>query len=408
MNRNIAEQLNTFFRDGTQLLVYGARGVGKTYSVTRFVKDNALNYLYINFETDANASAFFEKTDRSTLSDAIKEYYQLDDYVLQGLFFIFDEIWSCKGFIRLLNALNGDEPIRYIAVSSKRIVGINPMLHSITLFPMGFDEYLGAIGKEWYVEVIEGHFAKEKALPRLIHDELTDIYDDYLRIGGMPSAVLESISSDSCENLESVQMNVVRSLFCEDRLKTRCSDDIVVQRANELIDYMPKELIEGRKKFTFSSIRKGLSFADYVRAINKLRNDFSVIVQSRMGEDDSFRLYPVDHGILNTLIRSNVSSDEERIRDILLYASVLSTLAGRYESIEYWSSGNSAYVDFVVHNRQGKLIPIKINISGSNRSKSLKIFMENNGNDCGISVGNTEFYRAEGVLQVPFYAAFLL
>lgn len=410
MERNITAQLNSFYRTGTKLLISGIRGAGKSYSVLKFASEYSQNCLYINFETDAKASAFFDETDCSSLSEAVSAYYGIEPDVILGIFFIFDEIWASKGFIRLFNALDGSESIVFAAITSRRLKEANKRISVLNMYPMEFDEYLRAVGREWYIEVIEGHFAKEKALPQIIHNELLDLYEEYLRIGGMPAAVIESINDETGSNIESVQMNTSKAIYRSCRSLFEAEESpLIEQRADEILYSMPKQIYEGRKRFTFSCIRKGLTYNDFEPAIDNLRDRFALIVQNRMGEDkEGFRLYPADQGLMNYMIRSSLKYDESCISDVLLYSSILKSLTQKYGNVEYWESSNSAHMDFVVHRRDGELLPIFINTSGTSRSKSPAIFMEQLPAKEVIMVGNTAFKRVGTILQVPVYAVFLL
>ena len=44
------------------LMVVGARQIGKTYTISKFAKENFKEYIYFNLEKDENIRKIFEKT----------------------------------------------------------------------------------------------------------------------------------------------------------------------------------------------------------------------------------------------------------------------------------------------------------------------------------------------------------
>ena len=64
-----------------------------------------------------------------------------------------------------------------------------------------FDEFLTAIGKDWYVEVITAHYKNRKKLPDIVHYELLSTFDEYLWIGGMPDVMNEYLDMESTVNV---------------------------------------------------------------------------------------------------------------------------------------------------------------------------------------------------------------
>lgn len=411
MKRNITGQLAAFFEkeEYHHLLVCGAKGVGKTYSVTDFVSGLSAGHLYINFETDIKAVSLFDSMCEKKLSEVLGTFFSLTDSELKGYIFILDEIWASQGAVSMFNALEHEDPINVIAVSSRGNTGLNNGIESIRMYPLGFDEFLSATDHEWYREVIEGHYKKEKALPLLIHNELLDIYSDYLRVGGMPSAVLEYLSENGEYNIGQIQINLVQNALSVMNGPSVCESAIIGQRISELAQIIPGQIYEQKKRFVFSKIRKGLTYSDFAKPISVMAENYTVIVQQKTGENsDSFRLYPFDHGLLNAMIRKSIGYDEQKIDDCLLYTSVLIALSRRYNKVEFWESGYSAAIHFVVYDEDGRELPVFLNPTGSDRHKSPAVYLEQSDANTVISIGYTNFKRENNILHVPVYVDFLL
>ena len=59
MSKRLLEWKND--KEKTPLIVYGARQVGKTYTILSFGKENYKNVAYINFEDNTEISKIFEQ-----------------------------------------------------------------------------------------------------------------------------------------------------------------------------------------------------------------------------------------------------------------------------------------------------------------------------------------------------------
>ena len=59
MSKKLLEWKND--KEKTPLIVYGARQVGKTYTILSFGKENYKNVAYINFEDNTEISKIFEQ-----------------------------------------------------------------------------------------------------------------------------------------------------------------------------------------------------------------------------------------------------------------------------------------------------------------------------------------------------------
>ena len=60
------------------------------------------------------------------------------------------------------------------------------------MYPMDFEEFLLALGKEMWVDEIKKCFNNLEEIS--IHEKLLDLYRTYLCIGGMPEAIKNYIN----------------------------------------------------------------------------------------------------------------------------------------------------------------------------------------------------------------------
>ena len=75
-------------------LLTGTKGTGKTYLAIEFATAYYPQYLYVNFELNTAAAQFFcdKILSGHSATEAIAEYFRLEEVFLSGLIVILDEI----------------------------------------------------------------------------------------------------------------------------------------------------------------------------------------------------------------------------------------------------------------------------------------------------------------------------
>ena len=88
------------------LIVYGARQIGKTYTILDFGKTEYDNVLYCNFENDKELHKLFDRNlNPERIIEALKVYYSCS--VIKGKTLIFfDEIQACEAALTSLKYFN--------------------------------------------------------------------------------------------------------------------------------------------------------------------------------------------------------------------------------------------------------------------------------------------------------------
>ena len=100
----------------------------------------------------------------------------MDEIYLTELVVILDEISFCPLFSAQLPR-ECNSPI--IAISG--VVPEEVLLKqfcSCRVFPLGFDEFLSAVGSGWYIDIIQGHFQNMKPVPDIVHQGLLALCDE--------------------------------------------------------------------------------------------------------------------------------------------------------------------------------------------------------------------------------------
>lgn len=407
MKRNAIKNLISWKENGTKVpfLLVGTKGTGKTYLAIEFALAYYPQYLYVNFELNRVAEQFFSESllNGETVSKTIAQFFQFDERYLSDVLIILDEIAFCPA---LFESLSHES-------SGLAFVGITGLLPApetekkfqiCRLFPMGFDEFLSAVGSDWYIDIIQAHFQNQKPVPDIVHQELLALFEEYLLVGGMPAAVNEYISSRSIVNINEVH--------CMLRSRMRMLTDViwdekVAGKADQVMQVLPDQLKRENKKFRFNSIRKGVTYALYKDSIALLEESGMVLRLNEQSKDGHFKLYLPDVGMLSSAF---YGVETEETRKALLENYVMQTLnaSGAYQ-LCFWESDAQAKVDFIL-NKNDSETPVELRTSMSGKAKSIASYQANAGKtgEKYYRFGFENFYSTSVLYQIPYYAIFCL
>ncbi len=409
MKRNVLKNLIRWKENGTKVpfLLVGTKGTGKTYLAMEFAMAYYPQYLYVNFELNKVATQYFEEhiNNGFSISKTIAQYFQFDEVYLSEVIIILDEISFCPALFDSFLRENAATDLSIIAIS-----GILPNEEQKTkfqvsrLFPLGFDEFLSALGSEWYIDIIQGHFQNQKPVPDIVHQELLALFEEYLLVGGMPAAVNEYISSKSIVNINEIHC-MLRSRMQTVTITTL--DEKTAGKAKQVVDVIPEQLKRENKKFRFNSIRRGVTFALYKDSLSLLEQSGMLLRLNEKNKEGHFKVYLPDVGMLSSAF---LGEDTEETRKALLENYVMQTLLAteNYE-LCFWESEAQAKVDFIIQ-RDGNETPVELRTTMNGKAKSIASYQ--------LRVGKTgeKFYRfgfenfnsTTVMTQIPYYAIFCL
>lgn len=127
----------------------------------------------------------------------------------------------------------------------------------------------------------------------------------------------------------------------------------------------------------------------------------------------AFKAYYSDVGLLtmrmalsaNSILHSANLSD--KARGMISESYVAEQLSGSSFPLQYWTSGKSAEVDFVI--QQGdEAIPVEVKYGENARAKSLQTYIEKYRPKYAIRISAHNFAFQNGIKSIPLYAAFCL
>lgn len=433
MKRIYIEQLIKWNQteDIRPVMLTGAKGVGKTYLAYDFAKAFFKNILYLNFEHDPKAVDLFSDKDPGKLSKRLSEHFYLtaldsDDNFNEDRLLILDEISYCPAVLHILSSLQQEGAFpRIIAISSSPLKKeeLKPYYH-IPIYPMQFNEFLTAIGSEWYIETIIAHYNSNKKIPDIVHKELLNLHNLYLQIGGMPSIINEYLNFNNISNIPEQHSHLMGTYR---HYLSLLSSDSESLKMNQVLDCLPLQLLKSNKKFQYNLIRKGTTHAMYKEAIQSLSNQNYIIPCYKMTTKDlsnidkileedrlnvneitSFKLYLSDAGLLHSLLLKEIKTTFNKVaRKALLENYIATTLKVNGYPIVFWESESTAKIDFLLSNK-GEIIPLEIFCDTNTRSKSISVLKQKIDFPYSIKISERNFEYSNNVKYVPYYAAFCI
>ncbi|MGM9697398.1 MAG: ATP-binding protein [Prevotella sp.] len=283
-------------------------------------------------------------------------------------------------------------------------------------YPLSFSEYLRAIDSGLYSSymMIDGSMP----VPEVLHGRLVEAYKAYLALGGMPEAVSDFADNREWQAVQTIQENILKS-YSLDFSKHINNKDIprVFQVWNSLQDQLAKE----DRKFRYADIQKGARAREYESAIEWLC--LAGIVQrvnmietprlplSAYSKSNAFKLYLNDVGLLcskfSLSAQSAISGNRlfTEFKGILSENYVLQSLRRQFgDNIFYWTSGNTAEVEFVLQ-MDNDIVPVEVKSENNVKAKSLSIYRKTYSPSLSLRFSTRNIRKDDDFLNLPLYLA---
>lgn len=430
MKRKISEQLIHWKNHNAgrlPMLIYGARQVGKTYVMQKLGMDEFKNTVYVNFEADRKIGEYFQSDIKAdSVIMVLEKYYQTEIVPGQTLI-IFDEIQMCERALTSLKYFAEEAP-EYHVIAAGSLLGVAikrknfsfPVgkVQMMTMYPMDFEEYLWAKGKELLALKIREHFQGDIPFPEALHQEAMLEYQIYCIMGGMPAVIMAEIADNVTLSPEEIRRMILDSYIAD---MAKYADEKETVKIFAAYDSLPAQLAKDNKKFQYKLIKSGARASQYgdsidwlVRAgiVNKCSKCTQGLMPPAAYQDlTAFKLYYSDIGLLASRtgmsLKSFLQPENELFRGIYAENYVACALASNGYELFYWEADGNAEVDFMII-RDDHVIPIECKAGNHVKAKSLMIYREKYKPAYSIRISGRNFGMADGIKSVPLYAVFCI
>ena len=391
------------------LIIRGLRQTGKTTIVKEFAKNNYNNVFFLDFRKDISLHSLFDgdfNIDNLifSLSLRIKDVKAVPYETV----FIFDEIQDCPNARSSLKYFSLDGRFDVIATGSllgiknyritKKLsrgipVGFEDYLD---MKPMDFEEFLWANGvEEDIIKLMKKSVDDLKPLPQFIHDEMLDMFNRYICIGGMPEVVDTYITSNDFNQLRKVQKRILNDFEADFGIHLNDNNEVVDDnfaktRILETFHSIPRQLAKENQKFQYSTITKNAKGREYKTAINWLE-DYGLISLCHnlsllelpfdsFSSDDIFKIYVNDTGLYIAML------DEDTPNEIIngklgtgkggIYENIIADAFNKMGmKLYYYHKDSGLEIDFI-QKYKSRLCLIEVKAK-SGKAKSTSYILEN-------------------------------
>lgn len=403
LNRKIEKYFDAWLKQrNTALLIKGARQVGKTYSINKFIDSNFKHKIVIDF------------AQRMDLVDAfaqIKNYEQVlirlsaidgPNLVPKETVIFFDEIQvlykrreelakknmldeTSQDLITAIKPLVIEGSYRYILSGSLLGVTLNNVVLNPTgyldikqMYPLDFEEYLLAkrVGEN-VIDYLRKCFLEKESVDEEIHKIILNHFKEYVLIGGMPQAVSDFINTKNVFTVEQTQTQIIDQYTID--ITKYIDEEVKKLRVREIYKAIPSELNSKNKRFMSSHIltKSELNRLNLIDEYLWLTNAGIAIpvfnvsaIESPLAisvERKTLKLFVNDIGLLDTMllttgIRERILNNDKVINYGAPYENVCAQelLAhGFNEKLYYYNSKKHGEIDFVIE-YNNEVLPIEI------------------------------------------------
>ena len=426
----------------TAMMIDGARRVGKSYIVEKFAKAEYKSYILIDFgkapqdildifvNDSSNLDMFFAKLS-AFFSTALHKRESL---------IIFDEVQQYPRARQLIKYLVADGRYDYIETGSlirlkknvKDIIIPSEEDH-IEMFPLGFEEFLWAMGDEATYPLIRQCFENKTPLGAPLHRKVMNDFRQYLLVGGMPQSVLAYINGKDFEASDVAKRRILK-LYREDVTKFA---DRYEDKVFAVFDGIPGQLSKKEKKYKLSSLGKQARFRTFedsfiwlneAMVVNACFNATDPNVGLALSADNSTqKCYMADTGLLVThTFKDKKYTDNELYRAILfdklninegmiMENAVAQMLRLHRERLYFYSRSDSKNrenhmeIDFLITEGK-KIAPVEVKSGNYRAHSSLDKFRKHFSSVIGNSyiLYTKDVMIKDGIIHLPLYMAELL
>ena len=397
--------------------------MGKTWIMKEFGRLYFDNTVYINFDREHRLHDVLDGgLDPARLITAFGALSG-EKIIPEKTLIIMDEIQEEPRALSALKYFCEEKP-EYTIVSAGSLLGV--ALHegtsfpvgkveSLELYPLNFNEYLMACGKEELVDIIKG---KDASLITSMKSILIEELKTYYIVGGMPEAVVSYVKDKDINSVRQVQERLL-DYYRQDFSKH--APISLVPRLNQVWDSIPAQLSKENRKYIYGQVVPGARAKDFELAIQWLSDCGLIHLVHRVKKPgiplktyeqlNAFKIYFNDIGLLAALGELPVTSFVDanvlftEFKGALNEQYVLQQMisVSHYKPYYYSADNSKGEIDFLIQ-KNNEIIPIEVKANENLQAKSLKAFALKYKVDNAVRISMSDYREQEGLTNLPLYA----
>lgn len=404
------------------LLLQGARQIGKTWAMEHFGRTHYRHCVKFDFDRSPELHSIFAETKEP--DRILKELaaYCKEPLLPEKTLIIFDEIQECENALNSLKYFYEEAP-QYHIMAAGSLLGVAVKRRNMTvpvgkvrmarMYPITFAEFLHSADESTYNYI--NSLDEIRHLPAVVLNKLMLEYKRYQICGGMPEAVVAMLSGKGTGEIEDILQDIL-DLYELDFAKY--ASPVEIPRIRAIWHSLPAQLSKENRKFIYKVVREGARSKDYEDALLWL-NDAGMIYKvhsiskpgiplSGYAENNAFKVYACDGGLLRRLAKvgadviMNGNAGYTEFKGAMAENIVLQSLMAnrQIEQPYYWTSGNTAEIEFVVQYNNEPL-PIEVKAAGNTSGRSLYVYNEKFSPEHLVRFSANNLQLKDKLLNIP-------
>ena len=406
--------------DRKPLVLRGARQVGKTWLMREFGKSCYKDLIYFNFDEQEELKSVFANKNPERIIDLLSVISE-KKIVPGDTLIIFDEIQECPEALNSLKYFK-ERANEYHIIAAGSLLGTllaTPksypvgMVNLLDIYPLTFDEFLNATDASlysYYSQIQAGDTIEE-----VFHRRLTDAYDKYLIIGGMPECVFSWINHRDISRVSRIQrelIEVYENDFSKHNGRVNSARILMVFRS------IVSQLAKPNEKFIYTAVREGGRARDFeeaiewlvsagmlVRAYNVSKTEHPLAAFDKL---DCFKLFVFDTGLLKQMAgidnEAILLKSDYQFKGPLTENYVLQQLRGQLDVAPRYYADKSGEVDFIIQHGTD-IIPIEVKGGEDKSCTSFKRYIKERSPKVAIRYSKRGYRKDGDITNIPLYLA---
>ena len=397
-----------------RILLYGLEGLGKSYAIKSVSKQIPGGFFIItDFRKDDISGLIGELKSGKDMTEALVTVYKIPEEILGSVKFVLDEFLDPElpdEVRELITAPRGDykyKEITIIFITSETAWAekhVDCFDSTIKAEKISFKEYLDISENTWYGQIVEAHMTEKKTMPMLIHNELTDLYYDYISTGGYPDAVYESIRTDITPDLSGIAAKRFNQMI--GRISAISKDRTEFINKTEIINTIPLCNLKGR--FILSRTGRRHQGRNHIEESIKELTDEGMVLRIPRYDNNGCTLALTDDAVYRYLLNKKrylYNLSDEKINNLVIENHLRNLLNDWGITQNTWSGTLRLKIGILLKAEE-KLIPIRANCIRSMRSPSFEELTERFGPEnigCRIIITENILNESPDIIFLPIY-----